>query len=311
MRTALLMGGVSPEREVSLTSGKEVAAALQRLGEAPLIVDPGVNTAWLQCLLENKVNRVFNILHGGGGENGEVRGALSSAGIACTGSGVLGSAVAMNKQVSKQIWRHVGIPTPDWVFVPVPVSQTAVEEVLDNIQLPVFVKPACGGSSTRALPVFAADELPAALASAAEEQNGVLVERLVNSNEYTLSVVDDAPLPMIRISTSGTHAFYDYQAKYMDDATQLLCPCGLPAETEKRLADLAMCAFQALQCSHWGRVDLMLSNDGEPYFLEVNTVPGMTTHSLVPLAAKTAGVPFDALIKKLLAGATVGGGKPC
>lgn len=302
---ALLFGGISPEREVSLVSGAAVKAALTRLGRKPLCVDPYEDGDWLNTLCENRVTRVFNILHGGGGEDGSVRAALSSVGIACTGSGVVGSVLAMNKHEAKQVWRRAGVPTPAWCLAGKAQDTPAAEaaRILDELSVPLFVKPACGGSSTRTHVARDAESLAAAIADAALEGRGVLVEEMIEGGEYTLSIVKDEPLPMIRIDADG--GYYDYDAKYVSEATNLVCPCGLPKDDEKRFADTAMRAFQALHCRDWGRVDFLLGADGEPRFLEVNTVPGMTSHSLVPLAAKTAGMDFDALVGCILDGATV------
>lgn len=300
MKTALLVGGCSPEREVSLMSGKQVAAALRRLGEAPLIVDPATDRRWLNTLLSKKVGRVFNILHGGGGEDGSIRGALDCAGIASTGSGVLGSALAMNKHISKQIWRFIGVPTPDWRLAQ---SAAAADTIAAELGLPLFVKPVSGGSSQHSGVAASLTGLKKAIRQAKTATAPALVEKMITGAEYTLSVVDDKPLPLIRITAQA--GFFDYHAKYIDDGTGYLCPCDLPAKVEKKIARLGMQAFQALHCKHWGRVDLILDDTGAPQFLEANTVPGMTSHSLVPMAAAAAGMDFDALVGRILAAAEV------
>ncbi|MCH9757563.1 MAG: D-alanine--D-alanine ligase [Proteobacteria bacterium] len=300
IKTALLLGGDSPEREVSLQSAVGVENALRALGVPLLLLDPGKQRDWLSVLMKNNIKRVFNILHGGGGENGEIRGALNSAGIACTGSDVLGSALAMNKHVSKQIWRTVGIPTADWRYADLPQDAATIAAELPP---PWFVKPAAGGSSTHTHVVHDAKELPAAIESAASEQLGVLVEQLLIGTDYTLSIVDNQPLPLIKIVP--TQPFYDYHAKYVAEDTQFSCPCGLPKAQEEKLATLGLAAFQALHCAHWGRVDMMLDASGAPFFLEVNTIPGMTSHSLVPMAAKQAGLDFTQTVARILQSASV------
>ena len=304
MSVAVLLGGASPEREISLQSGGAVADALDRRGFAPLRVDPKEDANWLQNLQNKKVGRVFNLLHGGKGENGEVRGALNCAGIASTGSDVLGCALAMNKPAAKELWRWAGIPTPDWR-----VAQSADEanKIAAELPPPWFVKPACGGSSTNSAPVLRAAELPAAIAAAAGEGGGALVERLVEGQEYTLAVANNKPLPLIAIQTA--RRFYDYAAKYEDDETHFECPPKLPEQTLAEYSRLALRAFFALRCAHWGRVDFIVDANGAPFFFEVNTVPGMTSHSLLPFAAARAGMDFDELAAVLLAGASGGGGR--
>lgn len=304
IRTALLQGGDSPEREVSLTSGQGVQAALEALEIPLLVLDPAEQRGWLNWLLECEVQRVFNILHGGSGENGEIRGALNSVGIACTGSDVLGSALAMNKHVTKQLWRAAGIPTADWQLAQSGADAAAIAAALPP---PWFVKPAAGGSSTNSTPVQTAAELPAAIDAAASEKQGVLVERLITGEEYTLSIVGNRVLPLIKIVPAQT--FYDYHAKYLAEDTGFHCPCGLPARQEEALAALALRAFKVLYCAHWGRVDFILDPQGNPYFLEVNTVPGMTSHSLVPLAAAQAGMDYQAAVAAILQSAQPAGGR--
>ena len=294
-KVALLYGGASPEREVSLQSAEGIQAAMAELGITPLLVDPAEQRDWLQVLVREKVARVFNILHGGGGENGEVRGALNCAGIPCTGSDVLGSAIAMNKDIAKKIWRVAGIPSADWR-----VAQTAAdaEKIAGELPPPWFVKPVAGGSSTASAAAMDLAELKSAIGIAAAEGSGAMVERLVRGGEYTLSILDGAPLPMIKIVPAT--AFYDYHAKYISDETQFLCPCGLPQAQERALADVCLLAFRSLHCAHWGRVDFILDESGAPFFLEVNTVPGMTSHSLVPLAARKAGISYAQVVARIL-----------
>lgn len=300
---ALLFGGTSPEREVSLMSGAGVKAALERCGIAFIALDPAEEPSWLNVLQEKNIKQVLNILHGGGGENGEIYGALASVGIACSGSGVLGSALSMNKHVSKQIWQTVGIPTADWRRAH---SAADAEKIAASLPPPWFVKPVSGGSSTHSAVVRTAAELPAAINYVAAEGDDALVEALITGgDEYTLSIVDNRPLPLIKIVAS--QPFYDYHAKYVSDETSFFCPCGLAAAQEAALAEQGMAAFRALQCAHWGRVDFMLDKTGAPLFLEVNTVPGMTSHSLVPCAAKQAGLSYDDVVLSVLKSAGAGG----
>lgn len=291
-KTALLMGGVSPEREVSLVSGGMVFLALRRLGVDAEAFDPGKRP--LVEIRELGAARAFNILHGGAGENGEVRGALNMLGIPCTGSGVLASALAMDKHRTKLVWQGAGIPTPPWRLVK---NGAECGDAAGELGLPLFVKPSCGGSSTHASVVQTAAQLPDAVDSAAGEGFPALVERFAAGKEYTAAVLDDEPLPLIRIAASG--GFYDYHAKYDAEDTEFFCPCGLPAAEEKRLQELAVEAFSLLGCSRWGRVDFILTERG-PEFLEVNTVPGMTSHSLVPYAAAAAGIDYDSLVRRIL-----------
>ena len=294
MKTALLLGGDSPEREVSLMSGEQVGAALRRLGADVLEFDPAQTP--LAQLAEAGVARAFNILHGGAGENGEVQGALRMMKIPFTGSGVLASSLAMDKHRAKMIFRSRGIPTPDWYL-----AQSAADgdEALRRLGLPLFVKPESGGSSTHTGAVLDAKDLPAAIENALLEDGGALVERLITGGEYTASVLNGKALPLIKISAAGG-GYYDYHAKYIAEDTRFDCPCGLAPEKEKEFADIAVRCFEALDCHFWGRVDLMMTEQGEPMVLEVNTVPGMTSHSLVPMAAKAAGVDFDELVRQIL-----------
>ena len=293
--TVLLMGGDSPEREVSLMSGDMVLAALKRAAIDTIVVDPLKES--LTTLSTMSVRRVFNILHGGAGENGEICGALKMMNIPVTGSGVLGSALAMDKHRAKLLWTAQGIPTPPWRLVE---EMTGVDEVARQLGLPLFVKPAAGGSSTHACRVTKAAALAAAVEMAMQEDGAAMVEQWIEGREYTMGVLDDAPLPLIHIQAAGE--FYDYHAKYIAENTQFICPCGLSEKDETVLQAQALKAFVALGCRHWGRVDFIMSDDG-PMFLEVNTVPGMTSHSLVPIAARACGISYDELVCKILEGA--------
>ena len=302
--TILLQGGDSPEREVSLSGGGMILESLRRLGEEAAAFDPAKRP--LLEIAEMKAGRVFNILHGGGGENGEIRGALKTMQLPCTGSDVLGSALAMDKHRAKLIWRAAGIPTPDWRLAD---SPDAADSIADDLGLPLFVKPSCGGSSTNAAKANSVAELRDAIVAACSEGAPAMAETYIAGREMTAAVLDDKPLPLVAIAASGV--FYDYHAKYVSDDTQFLCPCGLPSEEESRLQQIAMQAFALLGCRHWGRVDFILadsdsnsdSKNSGAMFLEVNTIPGMTSHSLVPMAAKAAGMDYDELVRRILEGA--------
>jgi D-alanine-D-alanine ligase len=292
-RIALACGGSSAEREVSLRSGKAVAAALDALGLDYLLLDGP--RAVVEAVAAGGIDRVLNVLHGRGGEDGQLQGALALYDIPVTGSGVLASALAMDKLQTKRIWSAVGLPTPQWRAVD---SVDDAAAVLDELGLPVFVKPAREGSSVGMSRVDAARQLAPALALALQHDRTALVERLIQGPEYTAAVLGATVLPLIRVETPRT--FYDYQAKYHSGDTLYHCPCGLPAEREAELAALARQAFDALGCRGWGRIDFMLDPAGRPWLLEANTVPGMTDHSLVPMAAAAAGIDFKDLVLRIL-----------
>lgn len=294
-RVAVLMGGTSAEREVSLDSGAMVLDALRGNGVDVEAVD-GI-PALVRGLAENRYARVFNVLHGqhGGGEDGVVQGLLEAYEVPCTGSGVLGTALAMDKARSKQIWQAIGLPTPDFRSVP---HAGDLRQAVATLGLPVVVKPALEGSSVGISRVFSVDELEAAQQLAARYPGPCLVERLVEGDEFTVAIVGDQTLPSIRIVPAGD--YYDYQAKYLADDTRYVCP-GLEGEAESALQSLARQAFDALDCAGWGRVDLMRDSRRNWQLLEVNTAPGMTSHSLVPKAAAAAGIGYDALCLAILA----------
>lgn len=293
-KVVVLMGGDSAEREVSLRSGTAVANALAGAGVAVETLD--FRAGALPKLLGCAPDRVFIALHGRGGEDGQLQGALGVAGIPYTGSGVLGCALAMDKIRSKQVWRSVGLPTPGFMIVD---ESSDPATVLGRLGLPLAVKPSREGSSVGVSKVERAEDLPAAIALARRHDTAVLAEQWVPGGEYTLSIVDGVTLPIIKLETS--RQFYDYEAKYHANDTRYLCPCGLPAATEARLAALGREAFEALGASAWGRVDFMLDGAGEPQFIELNTVPGMTDHSLVPMAAAAHGWNFEQLVLRILA----------
>jgi D-alanine-D-alanine ligase len=292
-KVAVLMGGPSAEREVSLKSGSAVLAALQRSGVDAHGIDAGRDV--LQQLTDGRFDRAFIALHGRWGEDGIIQGALEVLGLPYTGSGVLGSALGMDKLRCKQLWQTLGIPTPDYVAL---TSADNGSTAATRLGLPLFVKPNREGSSLGVTRVDDAAALAAAIAEAARLDDSVLVEQCIAGTELTAAVMGEQVWPLIALQTP--HAFYDYAAKYSSDSTRYLCPCGLPADEEQRLAALSLRAFTAIGASGWGRVDFMLAADGTPYFLEINTVPGMTDHSLVPMAARQAGVEFDQLVMAIL-----------
>lgn len=292
-RVAVLLGGGSAEREISLESGSAVLAALQRRGIAAIGLDPDRDV--LQRLREERIDRVFIALHGRGGEDGQIQGALDTLGLPYTGSGVLGSALSMDKVRTKRIWQSQNLQTPAFVELR---ADADPEEVVAALGLPIMVKPAHEGSSLGATKVLQADELPAAYRSASRYDDAVLAESWITGAEYTAPILEGRALPLIRLETPRT--FYDYEAKYHDDKTRYICPCGLAPEREAELQRLAVRAFDAVGASGWGRVDLMLDQDGRAFLIEVNTVPGMTSHSLVPMSARAAGIEFDELVLRIL-----------
>jgi D-alanine-D-alanine ligase len=288
---AVLMGGRSAEREISLQSGRTVADALRELQVEVRIVDPA-EPGWIERL--QGVGCVFIALHGPGGEDGSMQGALQTLGIPYTGSGVLGSAIAMDKLRSKQLWQGIGIPTGGFVTLHEASDWQGVIERFGK----VFVKPACEGSSIGMSSADSAEALQRAWREAARYSGAVLAEQFIDGPEYTVGILGDQALPSIRLETDNE--FYDYEAKYLSDDTRYHCPSGLTAEEEAEIAALALRAFESLGCSVWGRVDLMRDADGRFYVLEVNTVPGMTSHSLVPMAAVAAGIAIPALVRRIV-----------
>jgi D-alanine-D-alanine ligase len=296
-RVAVLMGGTSSEREVSLDSGRNVLEALLRKGVDATAVD-GI-PALVEALTGSggrRFDRVFNILHGnrGGGEDGVVQGLLEALSVPYTGSGVLGSSLSMDKIRTKQVWLSLGLPTPAYASVE---RGDDVAAAARKIGLPVIVKPACEGSSVGISRCFRDSDLQGAAELAARYEGPLLVEQLVQGEEYTVGVLGAEALPSIRIVPAGE--YYDYHAKYLADDTQYLCP-GATGATEQELGSLALAAFFAAGCSGWGRIDFMRDRAGRPWLLEVNTAPGMTSHSLVPKAARQRGIDFDDLVWRVL-----------
>ncbi|MFO1426979.1 MAG: D-alanine--D-alanine ligase [Steroidobacteraceae bacterium] len=287
-KVAVLFGGSSSEREISLLSGNAVLGALQRRGVDAHALDPR-DTALTQ-LVQGGFDRAWIALHGPGGEDGTLQGALECLGIPYTGSGVLGSAVGMDKLRTKRLAAAVGIGTADSVVLRGPAD---FELALAKLGLPMIIKPATQGSSVGMSKVERAEDLPAAYAAAAKTDDSVFVERWITGAEYTVAILKGRALPSIRIETPKT--FYDYEAKYFRDDTRYFCPSGLPAEAEKHLGALALAAFEATGASGWGRADFMMDGTGKPLLLEINTVPGMTDHSLVPMAARALGIDFEQL----------------
>jgi len=302
-KVAVLMGGSSAEREISLISGKAVLDALVAGGVAAFAFDPAAEPIWR--LAEARADRVFNILHGGAGEDGTMQGALDLMGIPYTGSGVLASALAMDKVRTKWIWQAAGVPTPRSRRV------TSVAEgpaVIAELGLPLIVKPVREGSSIGLTKVTRADQFAAAFEAAHRLPDGrgteVMAEEFVAGVELTAAVLGRAPLPLVRIE--APESGYDYQNKYFTDAVRYHCPAGLPADKEAGIGRTVLAAFDALGCRGWGRADLILRADGSYSLLEMNTNPGMTGHSLVPMAARAAGIGFDELVLAILAEARCG-----
>ena len=298
-KVAVLLGGKSAEREVSLKSGNAVLTALKKQGVDVHPFDPAERD--LGELKREGFSRVFIALHGGYGEDGSIQGALELLGMPYTGSGVLASALGMDKWRTKLIWQAAGVPVPDYALLDAGSDFAAVEA---RLGLPLFVKPANEGSSIGISKVKQAGELRAAYELAARYDPVVIAEQYVGGGEFTVGMLGDRVLPIVRIVPATE--FYDYEAKYLRDDTQYRCPCGLPAEQERAIQALARQAFAALGGRAWGRVDFLMDDAGKPYFLEANTAPGMTDHSLVPMAARAAGISFEQLVWKILELAHVG-----
>lgn len=292
-RVAVLMGGDSSEREISLLSGEAVLAALGRRGVVAAAFDPRERS--LLELTEQRFDRVWIALHGPGGEDGTVQGALEYLGVPYTGSGVAGSAIGMDKLRSKRLAQAIGVASPAALELNGPRD---FELALERLRLPLIVKPATQGSSIGMTKVVSAEALPAAYATAAAVDRSVFAEQWITGREYTVGLLQGGALPSIRIETP--RGFYDYEAKYFRDDTRYLCPSGLSQPAELHLQSLALAAFAAAGGDGWGRADFMMDAAGRPLLLEVNTVPGMTSHSLVPMAARAAGIDFDELVWRVL-----------
>jgi len=298
-KVAVLFGGASAEREVSLMSGKAVLAALQGAGVDAHAFDPAERD--LHILKEEGYDRVFIALHGRGGEDGTVQGALELMGIPYTGSGVMASALSMDKWRTKMVWLANGLPTPRYAILE---ADTDWDAVVRELGLPIFVKPVHEGSSMGATKVTEAGQLRAAWELAARYDSLVIAEEFITGAELTAPFLDDRALPLVRIVAPDGN--YDYQHKYFTDDTRYDCPCGLPEAEEQALQALVMKSARVLGCRGWGRADLILTEDGRPYLLEMNTSPGMTGHSLVPMSARVAGMSFEALCLAILAESRLG-----
>lgn len=298
-KVAVLMGGTSAEREISLISGKAVLAALHHKGVDAYACDPAVQPVW--TLKNEGFDRAFVILHGRQGEDGTVQGALELMGIPYTGSGVMASALAMDKWRTKLVWQAAGVPTPRYRLLAGPSDFAAA---VAELGLPLIVKPAREGSSIGVSKVETAAELAAAFELAHRLDPLVIAEEFVSGQELTAAILDGAPLPLVRID--APEGKYDYENKYFSDSVRYLCPAGLRPSLETEIARMAARAFAVLGCRGWGRADVIVTGDGRFTFLEMNTAPGMTGHSLVPMAAKAAGIDFPDLVVRILEGAALG-----
>lgn len=292
-RVAVLMGGQAAEREVSLRSGAAVYAALKRKGVDAIAVD--VTGSPIDALADLEVDRVFNIIHGRGGEDGVLQAVLEVLGIPYTGSGVLASALSMDKLRTKLCWQGYGLTTPLWYLLK---NEQDLDECIEKLGFPVIVKPAQEGSSIGMSKAHNREELAQALKLASNYKCDVYAEAWVTGKEYTVAVLNGQALPVIRLETPN--AFYDYEAKYQATTTQYHCPCGLTQDQERQLQDLAVVASEAVGVRGWARADVFLNEAGQYQLIEINTVPGMTDHSLVPMAAKQAGISFDDLVWHVL-----------
>ncbi|WP_315709320.1 D-alanine--D-alanine ligase [Brenneria uluponensis] len=299
-KVAVLLGGISAEREVSLLSGQAVLSGLKEAGIDAYAVD--IRDFPVIHLKDEGFTKAFIALHGRGGEDGTLQGVLEFLQLPYTGSGVMASALTMDKRRTKLVWQASGLPVSPYVVLNrqqfLQMDSSRLIQQVAHLGMPLIVKPSREGSSVGMSKVEQADALHSALEEAFHHDDEVLVERCLSGPEFTVGILGDEVLPSIRIQATGT--FYDYEAKYLSDETQYFCPSGLSDEQEHYLASLAMDAYQALGCSGWGRVDVMMDSDGAFYLLEVNTSPGMTSHSLVPMAAKQRGFTFSQLVARIL-----------
>jgi len=293
-RVAVLFGGKSAEREVSLKSGNAVLKALLDAGVNAFGIDVGDD--FISRITAEKIDRAFIILHGRGGEDGSMQGLLECLGIPYTGSGILASALAMDKLRTKQVWHSLGIPTPRHAVLSCEADCISAAK---ELSFPLIVKPAHEGSSIGMAKVNSADELIVAWTDASKYDSQVLVEQWIHGPEFTIATLRDQVLPPIALGTP--HTFYDYDAKYVSEDTQYRIPCGLDSDKEQELMELTAKACEAIGIAGWGRLDVMQDVDGQFWLLEVNTAPGMTDHSLVPMAAKAAGLDFQQLVLSILA----------
>ena len=293
-RIAVLYGGDSAEREISLQSGAAAFAALQRVGVNVIAIDTQRNA--VAQIQQANIDGAFIALHGAGGEDGKIQGLLEFLNIPYTGSGVLASSLSMDKLLTKHVWTGLNLPTAKYVTL---TCDTNWSQVMNDLGGEIMVKPAHEGSSIGMSRVQTASELAAAFNTAAQYDKCVLAEQYIKGAEYTVAVLDGVALPPIRLKPNPTNSFYDFNAKYLADDTEYLCPCGLSLNDEERLKTLALAAFHSVSARGWGRVDVMADANNDFYLLEINTVPGLTSHSLVPMAAKAEGFCFDELILKI------------
>ena len=298
-KVAVLLGGRSAERDVSLKSGGMVLEALKRRAVDAHAFDP--RDQGLEQLIAQRFDRVFIALHGRFGEDGTVQGALEYLGVPYTGSGVMASALAMDKWRTKLLWQSAGVPTPPYELL---TDQTDFPAVGQRLGVPLMVKPAREGSSIGMSKVTSIEKVQAAYELAIQHDEVVIAESFIDGMEVTAAILDGEALPLIRLETP--RVFYDYEAKYFANDTRYICPSGLPAAQEKAIQEQVVRAFKLVGCSGWGRVDVMIDSAGKPSLLEVNTIPGMTDHSLVPMAARARGIEFDELCVRILATAHVG-----
>ncbi len=292
-KVAVLYGGWAAERPVSLKSGAAVLAALQESGVDAHGID--VDRDILSVLQAGNYDRVFNILHGRGGEDGVIQGALELLGLPYTGCGVKASAISMDKLMTKRLWLGAGLPTPHYRVL---TAETDFDAVVADLGLPLIVKPASEGSSIGISKVTEAAALKSAYEAAVQSDPVVIVEQWITGSEYTAGILAGEPLPLIRVEVPGV--FYDYEAKYISNDTRYFCPCGLTEAEELHVRQLALQAFAAVGGRGWGRVDMMRDQQGNTWLIEVNTNPGMTDHSLVPMAARAVGIDFKALVLRIL-----------
>ena len=292
-KVAVLMGGWSAEREISLQSGNAVLAALQKQGIDAHGIDMDVDV--INQLVSGRFDRAFIMVHGRGGEDGVIQGALEILRLPYTGSGVLGASVCMDKLMTKRVWLGAGLPTPGFVEL---YETTDANVVENSVGFPCIVKPTLEGSSIGMTKVENPRQLTPAWGLASQHGQPVIAESWITGEEYTIAILGADALPVIRLQTP--HGFYDYEAKYQADDTQYHCPCGLPPDKERELQSLALQAFAVTAASGWGRVDMMVDKHDQAWLIEINTVPGMTDHSLVPMAAAAAGIDFDSLVLRIL-----------
>lgn len=299
-RVAVLMGGWSSERAVSLKSGAAVHQALLARGVDAVAIDVQRETI-IEQLQSGSFDSAFIILHGPGGEDGVIQGVLEVLGIPYTGSHVAASAIAMDKFRTKLLLTASNLPTPKYRVLD---DDTDLNDVMAELGLPLMVKPALEGSSIGMTRVEQEADMAAAYALAAKYDGAVIAEQWIHGSEYTIAILGDEALPVIRLETP--HVFYDYDAKYVSDDTQYHCPCGLDASTESQIQRIALSAFRAVGLSGWGRVDILCDERHQPYIIELNTIPGMTDHSLVPMAARAVGIDFEELVYRILCQARAG-----